>query len=291
MAQATRLTTLLSGEVEARSLLHHALQGTRPSGSICAWLVTIAFSASAERSHVVLSSESEPSQTCTELMNEVSALRPLAESCQVDADCFHYPCSCSALAAGELSDRYIAILRTLQLECGAAVHYDYCEETRPVCVENRCTTHAMEDAESPPLDGVVQQAGTALTGDVRYLPPDQEQRAYHFVASADQIPPAVIGAFSELCGDCPLFDFRWPLHGASAADPIVRRLLEAGQSAARWALRYQHGGSCVHQHWVVFEIEGGTAVYLGGSFSQSDCGGFLYTHQTCEDSSGRTCEW
>src|SRR5678815_4828750 len=76
---------------------------------------------------------------CESMSAEAAELLPQADSCRDDAECFHSQCTCSALARGEASDKYLQLQRSLERECDGPRVQGYCGQTFPVCRNGSCT--------------------------------------------------------------------------------------------------------------------------------------------------------
>jgi hypothetical protein len=233
------------------------------------------------------------SRACERTLLDAADLLPRATACHADSDCEHFPCSCSAISTNAEGERYRDLVGSLQRDCRAAVVYAYCGSTKPVCAHGVCSTRSLATSERTDrlAAGSSERVRGGRSRDVRFLPPDHEPREWSFVTNAAAIPPAVRVAFEGLCRGCTFPEFGPTLVHGNSLNPNSRRLLEAGESGTRWALRYAHGGACVHEHWVVFERNQELADFLGGSYSATDCEGIHYQHATCDDRSGRSCEW
>ena len=127
--------------------------GRRAANS--AWIVlgAVLLSAPASRADLLgidLSGNPNPTQACRNFANEASSLYATAVTCRADSECFHYPCSCSALARGSASDRYKDIVEILFRECSASKVSANCGTTVPVCVNGKCTTRAVGEGIREP---------------------------------------------------------------------------------------------------------------------------------------------
>jgi hypothetical protein len=212
-------------------------------------------SAAPDLPYVELPVDRPLSSSCEAIINDAAHLLPGAMACQVDSDCDHYPCTCSAIGTNAAGQTYRALVALLQHDCGASVVYAYCGSTTPVCENGTCSTQAAI-ASSEETDDASKntESADAEAPDIRFLPPDHAPRAFSFVTRTASIPSEVRSAFSNLCRDCAFPEFGPRLDDTNSANPDARRLLEAGESGRRWALRYEHGGACIHEHWVVVEI-------------------------------------
>jgi len=83
---------------------------------------------------------------CINLRAQVDSLLERAKICSVDSDCFHYPCSCSALGRNSSTEQYLAVLHNLYAWCGEHQIIPYCGSTRPVCVEGICGVRVTHEA-------------------------------------------------------------------------------------------------------------------------------------------------
>jgi len=76
---------------------------------------------------------------CAALEKRSDELLALARKCEHDDQCFHYPCSCSALARGPHGQEYILLQKDRQDFCAEPLIFAYCGRTTPVCREGQCT--------------------------------------------------------------------------------------------------------------------------------------------------------
>jgi hypothetical protein len=100
-------------------------------------------------------------------------------------------------------------------------------------------------------------------------PPDFKFSEYTTVHAKAEIPPAVLEAFSSLCGGCPLADIGAPFNATDFVEPGLpeRRLIAAGVSGSHWFLEYEHGGRGLHEHFVLFDLRNNhaTCEWAGGA--------------------------
>jgi hypothetical protein len=81
---------------------------------------------------------SEP-KDCGDADHRFGILLVHARVCDSDAECRHYPCTCSAIGSSEAAKELPAIHEFLDKKCkGANIPWDYCGETEPICVDHIC---------------------------------------------------------------------------------------------------------------------------------------------------------
>lgn len=97
-------------------------------------------SAGTELPYVVIQDISSLGASCQQLLEEAASLLPQAKTCDTTSGCVHYPCSCSAISRNEEAKRYMALVQSLQRDCGASIVYAYCGWTTPVCENGVCKT-------------------------------------------------------------------------------------------------------------------------------------------------------
>ncbi|HXK24395.1 MAG TPA: hypothetical protein VMS55_17130 [Myxococcota bacterium] len=84
---------------------------------------------------------------CAEARENAKALLPSARACERESDCFHYPCSCSALGSSPATDEYLALQDVLVGRCGDPMIFAYCGPTVPVCEAHVCTVRGAADEQ------------------------------------------------------------------------------------------------------------------------------------------------
>ena len=106
---------------------------------------------------------------CVDARAKAHDVLPVAQACERDSDCFHYPCSCSALGSSPAADEYIALEEVLWKQCGDPAIFAYCGPTDPVCEDGVCTVREKPDPKEmwlvrvPDLRGLERAASASIT--------------------------------------------------------------------------------------------------------------------------------
>ena len=125
------------------------------------------------------------------------------------------------------------------------------------------------------------------------IPPDKEARSYTLIDSLSDLPVPVLEAMLHLCNGCEIADIG---DNFRSTDIVItgslptRRLVRAGRSGSTWFVHYEHGGIGYHEHSAIFEVNGESVVFSGGSIFNTENGVISHIYSSCSPAQ-TDCEW